>query len=227
MEQRLLEELVMESIKIYGQDIYYLPMVVVDKDTLYGEVPLARYNNAYPVEMYIKNVDGFGGDGTFLSKFNIEIRDEIEFSISSRIFAEEVGVAEDLFRPREGDLLWFPMVERMFKISFVNQRPVFHQLGTIAFVDLKCQMFEYSNEIFNTGIYEIDQISEDFSMTAGGNGVLLESGEELVDENGYTILTEAATTTSTKINSDNAIIQTEGNEFIDFTEIDPFSEGVY
>lgn len=202
-------------------------MVVVDKDTLYGEVPLARYNNAYPVEMYIKNVDGFGGDGTFLSKFNIEIRDEIEFSISSRIFAEEVGVAEDLFRPREGDLLWFPMVERMFKISFVNQRPVFHQLGTIAFVDLKCQMFEYSNEIFNTGIYEIDQISEDFSMTAGGNGVLLESGEELVDENGYTILTEAATTTSTKINSDNAIIQTEGNEFIDFTEIDPFSEGVY
>lgn len=202
-------------------------MVVVDKDTLYGEVPLARYNNAYPVEMYIKNVDGFGGDGTFLSKFNIEIRDEIEFSISSRIFAEEVGVAEDLFRPREGDLLWFPMVERMFKISFVNQRPVFHQLGTIAFIDLKCQMFEYSNEIFNTGIYEIDQISEDFSMTAGGNGVLLESGEELVDENGYTILTEAATTTSTKINSDNAIIQTEGNEFIDFTEIDPFSEGVY
>lgn len=227
MEQRLLEELVMESIRIYGQDIYYLPLVSVNKDTLYGEIPLARYNNAYPVEMYIKNVDGFGGDGTFLSKFNIEIRDEIEFSISSRVFAEEVGVAEDLFRPREGDLLWFPMVGRMFKISYVNERPVFHQLGTIAFVDLKCQMFEYSNEVFNTGIYEIDQISEDFSITVGGNELLLESGDVLVDENGFSLLQETATTTTSRINSDNEIIQTEGNDFVDFTEMDPFSEGVY
>lgn len=228
MEQRLLEELVMESIRIYGQDIYYIPMVTVAKDQLYGEVAHARYDNAYPIEMYIKNVDGFGGDGTFLSKFNIEIRDEIEFSISSRVFAEEVGVAEDLSRPREADLLWFPMVGRMFKISYVNERPVFHQLGTIAFVDLKCQMFEYSNEVFNTGIAEIDALTVDYSISIDDLGILLESGDTLVDEDGYTVMQEASgTPTGTRIVTDSDIIQQEADDFLDFTEIDPFSEGTY
>jgi len=226
MEQRLLEELVIESIKVYGHDVYYIPMTVFNKDQLYGEVPSAEFNAAYPVEVYIKNVDGFGGDGTFLSKFNIEIREEIEFSISPRVFAEEVGVAEDLIRPREGDLIWFPLAGRMFKIGYVEQKPVFYQLGTIAFIDLRCQLFEYSNEKFNTGIVEIDSIGEDYSIEYGSNQLLTDDGLILTDEQGYTLLVETDDG-GNRVVSDNDFIQSEADSIIDFTELDPFSDGPY
>lgn len=216
----------MESIKIYGHDVYYIPMVAVNKDTLYGEVSQPRYNNAYPIEMYIKNVDGFGGEGSFLSKFNLEIREEIEFSISTRVFGEEVGVAEDLSRPREADLIWFPLAGRMFKISYVDSKPVFYQLGTVAFYDLRCQLFEYSNEIFNTGIPQIDDISTDFSIEADPNQLLLEDGSVLVDEEGFTLLVDGGSD-ETSVVSDNAYLETNGSGIIDFTEFDPFSEGRY
>lgn len=226
MEQTLLEDLVIESIKIYGHDVMYLPMKVVNKDQLYGEVATAKFDVAYPIEMYIKNVDGFGGEGSFLSKFNLEIRDEIEFSISLRTFSEEVGVAEDLFRPREGDLIWFPLAGRMFKISYVSERPVFYQLGTVAFVDLRCQMFEYSNERINTGIPEIDQIAASYSTLISANELQTHDGYVLTDEDGYTLLLEDNTSESVDL-SDNEIIQTSMDGIIDFSEIDPFSEGVY
>lgn len=217
----------MESIKIYGQDMMYLPMRVATKDQLYGEVATAKYDSAYPVEMYIKSVEGFGGEGSFLSKFNLEIRDEVELSVSSRAFADEVGVAEDLYRPREGDLIWFPMAAKMFKISYVSERPLFYQLGTIAFVDLRCQLFEYSNEQFTTGINEIDAIATDFSIAIDTDQLVLEDGSILVDEDGYTLLLDGGTATDTKVVSDNDILQTAGDSIIDFTELDPFSEGAY
>lgn len=226
MEQRLLEDLVIESIKIYGHDVMYLPMKVVNKDQLYGEVAVAKFDVAYPVEMYIKNVDGFGGEGSFLSKFNLEIRDEIEFSISSRTFSEEVGVAEDLFRPREGDLVWFPLAGRMFKISYVSERPVFYQLGTVAFVDLRCQMFEYSNERITTGIPEIDQIAASYTTVIDANQIQTQDGYVLTDEGGFILMLEDDTTESVDL-SDNDIIQNSMSGVIDFSEIDPFSEGVY
>jgi hypothetical protein len=227
MEQRLLEELVMESIKIYGHDVYYMPMTATNKDVLYGEVAQAEFNSAYPIEMYIKNVDGFGGQGTFLSKFNIEIREEIEFSISSRVFAEEVGVAEDLVRPREGDLIWFPLAGKLFKISFVDNKPVFYQLGTVAFIDLRCELYEYSNEKLNTGIPEIDSIADDFNISHGINNELRTVDDLVItDESGYSLLLEQDED-DTSVVSDNDLLQLEAAGIIDFTEIDPFSEGRY
>ncbi len=217
----------MESIKIYGHDVYYIPMVVSNKDSLYGEVAQPSYVNAYPIEMYIKNVDGFGGEGSFLSKFNLEIREEIEFSISTRVFGEEVGVAEDFSRPREADLIWFPLAGRMFKISYVDSKPVFYQLGTVAFYDLRCQLFEYSNEVFNTGIVEIDSISADYSIEVGLNQMLLEDGSVLTDEQGYTLLLGDSDSVDNNVVSDNDYLQTNGTGIIDFTEFDPFSEGTY
>lgn len=226
MEQRLLEDLVIESIKIYGHDVMYLPMKVVNNDILYGEVAVAKFDVAYPIEMYIRSTDGFGGEGSFLSKFNLEIRDEIEFSISSRTFSEEVGVAEDLFRPREGDLIWFPLAGRMFKISYVNERPVFHQLGTIAFVDLRCQMFEYSGERIDTGIPEIDAIAVDYTPVVSDEEIDTQDGYALTDESGFSLQLEMDSTAQ-KLVSDNAAIAAEAENVIDFTEFDPFSEGRY
>jgi hypothetical protein len=225
MEQTLLEDLVIESIKIYGNDVYYLPMAAGGKDMLYGEVPMAHFNSAYPIEMYIKNIEGFGGEGQFLSKFNLEIRDEIEFSISSRTFSEEVGAPESINRPREGDLIWFPMANRMFKISYVSERPVFYQLGTVAFVDLRCQMFEFSNEVFTTGIPDIDILSQEYSLEPGV-ALMLEDGSVLVDETGQTLLEDTSDGTDKNI-SDNLEIQNIASGLIDFSEMDPFSEGVY
>ncbi len=217
----------MESIKIYGHDVYYMPMTATNKDVLYGEVAQAEFNSAYPIEMYIKNVDGFGGQGTFLSKFNIEIREEIEFSISSRVFAEEVGVAEDLIRPREGDLIWFPLAGKLFKISFVDNKPVFYQLGTVAFIDLRCELYEYSNEKLNTGIPEIDSIAGDFNISYGINNELRTvDGLVITDESGYSLLLEQDEDDNLVV-SDSDLLQLQAAGIIDFTEIDPFSEGRY
>lgn len=229
MEQRLLEDLVAESIKIYGHDVFYLPRVQIAKDALYGEDPLMQFNNAYAIDMYIKNVDGFGGDGTFLSKFNIEVRDEITFSVAPRTFQEEVGAQEDLFRPREADLIWFPLAGKLFKISFVDEKPLFYPLGIVPFYDVRCELFEFSNEIFNTGIPQIDDIYADFSI-ATINSLLLEDGSVLVDEDGYSLILSdgsASDYEGTRILTDAPIIQQTADGVIDFSELDPFSEGAY
>ena len=172
--------------------------------------------------------DGFGGDGTFLSKFNIEIRDEITFSISARTFQEEVGVAEDLFRPREADLIWFPLAGRLFKISYVDEKPLFYPLGTIPFIDVRCELFEFSNEKFNTGIPQIDDVYNDYSI-AIVTGVLLEDGTVLTDEEGNQIMLSAddAEYEGTRVVTDAPIIQQTADSIIDFSEMDPFSEGRY
>lgn len=228
-EQNLLADLVMESIKIYGNDVYYLPYSDDTLDNLYEEDPTRYYNNNAMIEMYIKNVDGFGGDGTFLSKFGVEVRDTITFSVSVRAFNNEVSSVFNIERPREGDLIWFAPSSRLFKITYVEKYATFLQLGSIPFYDVKCEMFEYSGERFNTGLDFIDSEMERISPSMNARALLVEGGFELTDESGYTIAQEMQTMDplDTETASDNDIIQTEAAGFLNFTEIDPFSEGVY
>ena len=148
-EQDLIAELVLESIKIYGLDVYYIPKKERNKDSIYGEDPIVEYNTSHLIDMYVKNVDGFEGEGDFLSKFNIEIRDQITFTISKRNFDNEVGRFEPgVLRPQEGDLIYFPLNDKIFQIKFVEHEAVFYQIGSLQMYDLKCELFEYSNEIF-------------------------------------------------------------------------------
>jgi len=226
-EQNLLADLVMESIKIYGNDTYYLPYADNTLDTLYGEDNTRSYENNAMLEMYIKNVDGFGGDGTFLSKFGVEVRDTITFSMSVRAFQNEVGHLFNLDRPREGDLIWFVPSNRLFKITFVEKYPTFLQLGSVPFYDIKCEMFEYSGERFNTGLDFIDQEMITVSPTMNRASIMFDDLTELVDEDGYTLIQEAWDLADADPAADNDIIQTEANNFLNFTEIDPFSEGAY
>lgn len=226
-EQQLLQDLVVESIKIYGNDVYYIPFTLRNKDEIYGEDPNKEYNEAFPIEMYIKSVDGFEGDGAFLSKFNLEIRDQITFSVANKVFNEEVGVNKDLSRPREGDLIFFPLTNRIFEIKYVNKYPTFLQLGSLPFYDLRCEMFEHSSEIFNTGIKEIDSIFAGTSLALDAYALLTEAKEELVDETyGLPIILEAYDIDKQTV-ADNDEIQTASDDIIDFTEFDPFSEGRY
>jgi hypothetical protein len=223
-EQLLIENLIIESIKIYGQDMYYVPRVIKNKDEIYGADDISEYNRAYPVELYIKSVDGFTGDGNFMSKFGLEIRDQVVFSIAQRVFYEEVGMDSALVRPNEGDLIYFPLNKKIFKIMFVNKFEMFYQLGGLQTWELTCELFEYSSEKFNTGISDIDILQKNFSLNIFDWALLNEDGEMITDENGDIIVMENFTMEEIDDLADNSFIQDETDDFLDFTEKDPFSE---
>lgn len=227
-EQLLIENLVIEAIKIYGHDVWYLPKTLENKDNIYGESSIQRFDSAYFLEMYIRNVEGFGGDGDFLSKFNLEIRDNMTLTVARRTFETEVGSRSSLVRPNEGDLIYFPLNRKVFQIRFVEHEPVFYQMGALQMYDLKVELFEYSNEIFNTGIKEVDQIYEKYAYSFDIAGILLETGNvQITDEEGYPLMQEFYNINNQTI-TDNDKLQTEADLILDFSERDPFSEnGIY
>lgn len=231
-EQLLIENLVIESIKIYGHDVYYLPKTLINKDQLYGESSITRYDSAYFLEMYIKNVEGFEGEGDFLSKFNLQIRDQMTLTVARRTFNEEVAarMTPSLLRPSEGDLIYFPLNKKIFQIKFVEHEPVFYQMGALQMYDLKCELFEYSNELFNTGIKEIDDLSSKYSTGYEVAAIFVEGIQDVMitDEDGYPIIQEYYSLPVQDTSSDNDFIQTKADLILDFTEKDPFSEnGIY
>jgi hypothetical protein len=180
-EQLLVEDLVIEAMQIHGMDVYYLPRSSRDSvDMLYGEDPLKEYRKAYPIEMYLEDVTGMEGEGDFISKFGLEIRDEMTMLMSRRRF----GFTVNQTRPFEGDLVYVPLLQNFFEISFVeheNNQAMFYTLGrgrggNVYVYALKLKQFVFSNEIIETGIPEIDdQIKDSYSRTrltlnAGGSG---------------------------------------------------------
>ena len=153
-EQHLLQDLMVESIKIFGHDVSYLPRTKNNVDNLLGEDPTSSFTAAYPIEMYIKNTDGFAGEGAFVGRFGLEIRQQITFTVARRTWDGQ-GIST---RPLEGDLIWFPMTNKLFEIQFVDHESVFYQLGKLPVYDLSCELFEYSDEDIDTGIEEIDKV---------------------------------------------------------------------
>lgn len=226
-EQNLLQDLIAESIKIYGTDMYYLPRSTVQYDGIYTEDTHRQYNQAIFMEMYLKNVDGFEGDGSFLSKFNLEIRDQITLSVSARSFYGEITSATGIERPREGDLIFFPQVGRLLEIMYVDKYSLFVPLGSLPLYDVKCEMFEYNGEIINTGVYEIDSIQTNYSSNLERYSLLDEGGFALLSEEGSNIINEEQSLGATDPTADNEELQTEADLFVDFSERDPFSEGAY
>ena len=156
-EQNLYEDLVIESLKIFGQDVYYIPRTLINRDNILGEDPAAQFDDAYLMEAYIENVDGFEGAGDLYQKFGIEVRDEANFVISRKVWNGNVGLYEALDKPREGDLLFLPMTNSFFEITFVEDDKPFYQLSNLPVYKLTCSLFEYNDEDFDTGIDEIDR----------------------------------------------------------------------
>jgi hypothetical protein len=224
MEQRLLEDLVTEAISIYGQDMYYIPRTIGNKDKLYGADDQSRYEQAFFVCMYIKSVDGFSGDGNFMSKFGLEIRDQVVFSISQRVFNEEVGSTTGQVRPNEGDLIFFPLNNKCFQIRYTNKFEMFYQLGALQTWEMTCELFEYSGEVMNTGIPEVDILQSKYSQNVLDWTVLDESGNYLMTEDGDYIVNEKFDMETLDPLANNDEIQIESDKYVDFTERDPFSE---
>ena len=119
-EQDLVEQLTVETIKSMGRDMVYIPRTLVNKDDLFGEDSISKFDDGYPVEMYVQSVDGFEGEGDILSTFGIQIKDKINLVVSKRRFEESVGVYADITRPKEGDLIFFPLSNTLFEINFVE-----------------------------------------------------------------------------------------------------------
>ena len=177
-EQDLHEDLVVESLRFYGHECFYLPRTIVDEDELFGEDTSSKFDDAYSVEMYIENTEGFEGEGDLLSKFGVEVRDQATFVLSRRTWNRFVSLDQNLVtatRPQEGDLIYFPLGNQVFEIRFVEHENPFYQLGKLNVFKLQCETFEYSHEAFDTGIAELDGVEDSFayqvSMTLGsGSG---------------------------------------------------------
>ena len=163
-EQNLFEDLIIESLKIYGQDVYYIPRTLVNRDNILGEDAASKFDDAYIIEMYIENIDGFEGSGDLYSKFGLEMRDEVTFVVSRRMWNQSIGKFSTNTinpRPQEGDLIFLPLSNTFFEISYVEDEDPFYQLSKLPTYKLKCNQFEYSDEAFDTGIDIIDdEISE-------------------------------------------------------------------
>lgn len=206
MEQTLIEDLIIESIKIYGIEVYYIPRTLGAKDDLLNEDDLSTFNDAYLIEMYIKNIDGFEGEGDFLSKFGLQIRDSMTMTVAIRVFDAEVGKYTEQVRPKEGDVVYFPLNGKMFELQHVEHEAIFYQMGSLQTYDLRMELFEYSGERFNTGVAEIDSRYTDYDMTTN---------------------TAIANVETVDAWADNEVFQREGATILDFTEINPFGENEY
>ena len=224
-EQTLIEDLIIESIKIYGIDVYYLPKTSVNIDNVLNEPEYSTFGSQYFVEMYIKNVNGFDGDGEFLSKFGIQVRDQITFTMSQRSFANEIGDIITKTRPQEGDLIWFPLTQTLYQIKFVDVKAIFYQLGALQTYDITCELYESNSEVFNTGIPDIDDKYNSLSLDVDAFTLMTQSNNTIVTEQGLNILLETYNIEDVDSLAQNETFEQEGLDFIDFTEYDPFSEG--
>ena len=203
-EQELINDLTSEVIKIHGMDVFYIPRTVVKEDLLLGEDVLSAFSTAFEIEMYLKTVEGFGGEGDLVTKFGLDVRDEVIFTVHKDRF----NLATDMDKPLEGDLVFLPINKGLFEIKFVEHEQPFYQSGKNYSFDLTCELFQYSEEQLETGIADIDDIEReqsaaiDLLLTAGGSGTFtideaVYQGSSLADATGKGIVVSWTTATRT------------------------------
>lgn len=191
-EQYLVEDLIIETLKIYGQELYYIPRSLVSKDEILGEDRLSQFKSAFDIEMYFENVDSFDGQGAFIQKFGLMMEQSATLVVARRRWEQLVGRFGDTIipgRPNEGDLLYFPLTKGLFEIKFVKHQDPFYQLGKLYVYKLQVELFQYSSERIDTGIEEVDVFETLKTMstdtTRSGNGAI--TGFNIIDSGtGYT-----------------------------------------
>jgi len=226
-EQSLVEDLIIEAIRIYGIDTYYLPRTHVNLDYLYTEDTLTKFDDALEMEMYVKTYDGFVGQQEFLSKFGLKTDESITFTIAQKRFtqsltesllteynhniitedgdtltAEQAYDYSDIIRPREGDLIYLPLAGFIYEIKFVEHIETFFQLGKLYTYEIKADRYEYSSEIIDTDVAELDAIEDEYSADTSINAAVEDADDT----------------------ADNAFIETRINDddILDLSETNPF-----
>ena len=158
-EQLLIEDIIIESLRIYGQDFFYIPRTLVSKDEILGEDRLSKLTSSFPIEAYFENVDSLDGQGAFIQKFGLMMEQSATLVVARRRWEQLVGrfgVTIIPSRPCEGDLLYFPLTKGLFEIKFVKHQDPFYQLGKLYVYKLQVELFQYSSENIDTGIAEVD-----------------------------------------------------------------------
>ena len=227
-EQLLMEDIIIECLKIYGFDTYYIPRVAVNEDDILGEDVLNKYSSAYPLEMYMQNVTGFEGDGDLLTKFGVEFRDTATFIVSRRRWDEVIARSGDAVlttRPAEGDIVYFPLTKAFFEIKRVESTDPFFQVGKLYVYKLQCELMQYSSEVFETGVSEIDNIASGDSLDVNAFNLLLQSGDRALLEE-YSpagIILQSYNLSTILPNVDNEDFRGDIS-VLDFSERNPFGE---
>ena len=238
-EQRLYEDLIIEQLKIYGQDVYYLPRKIANKDTIFGEDPASSFDDSYIIEMYVDNTDGYMGEQEIIKKFGLELRDDIVFTLSKLRWEMLVKNNNDLVadRPQEGDLVYFPTTNAFFEIQFVEHEQPFYQQSALPVYKLSCTKFEYSSERIDTGITEIDSTEDSlstdtmnfqFSLENETGAFVMESSVGAID---YLINEDFTMATQQPVDQGQAFETAAGtntsstaDDILDFSERNPFGE---
>ncbi len=238
-EQRLYEDLIIEQLKIYGQDVYYLPRKLANKDTIFGEDPASSFDDSYIIEMYVDNSDGYMGEQEIIKKFGLELRDDIRFTLSKLRWEQLIKKNSDLVaeRPQEGDLVYFPTTKAFFEIQFVEHEQPFYQQSALPVYKLSCTRFEYSSERIDTGIAEIDKVEDSLSTDTMNFQFTLENevGSLLLENDlggiEYFINEEFTMATQQPVDQGKAFETAAGtntsstsDDILDFSERNPFGE---
>ena len=211
-EQNVVENLIIECLQIYGQEMFYIPRTLVSKDEILGEDRLSEFKNAYPIEMYFENVDGFGGNGAFMSKFGLMIEQSATLVVARKRWQQAVAQYGQTIlpnRPAEGDLLYFPLTGGLFEIKFVQHQNPFYQIGKLYTYKLDIELFQYASERIDTGYNVIDDFESlktfdiDTSVTKFG---MIDSIQVPNGGTGYTSATVSITSTTGKGATATAVI---------------------
>lgn len=241
-EKRLYENLIIEGLKIYGQDVYYLPRTLVNRDLILGEDVASKFNAAYLAEMYMETTEGFAGQQEIINKFGLEIREDTTFMVSKRRWLDLVDDPATLIvsgRPNEGDIIYMPLMNSFFEIQFVEDQEPFFQLGQLPVYKLRCTRFEYSSERLDTGVADIDKAEDKYSLDQLAHQMSLENedGALLLEADGadssanYLLLETYDIQSQSPYADNNDLDQQAGfdtsstaDDILDFTERNPFGE---
>ena len=194
-EQHLYEDLVVESLRFYGHDVLYLPRQIVEEDSILNDDVQSRFGDAYSVEMYLENTEGFEGEGDLVSKFGVQIQEEATFVMSLRTWERFISLDSNLatsLRPNEGDIIYFPLTGSMFEINFVEDQDPFFQLGKMFVFKMRCSLFSYGGEDFDAGT-SADLVEADSAYTIELT-MQTGAGNYTVGENLTTVINSVTTT---------------------------------
>ena len=241
-EKNLYEDLIIEGLKIYGHDVYYLPRTLVNRDLILGEDSLSKFDDSYLIEMYVETTEGLAGEQELINKFGLEIREETTFMLSKRRWMDAVDSYHTMIkegRPNEGDIIYYPLLNKFFEISFVEDQEPFFQLGNLPVYKLRARTWEYSSERLDTGVTDIDSAEDQFSldqlahqfMLEDGTGALQLENDSVSGDKNYFINEEYNIQTQSTY-ADNLDLDAQAgfntedtsDDILDFTERNPFGE---
>ena len=241
-EKNLYEDLIIEGLKIYGHDVYYLPRTLVNQDLILGEDSLSKFDDSYLIEMYVETTEGLAGEQELINKFGLEIREETTFMLSKRRWTNAVDSEHTMIkegRPNEGDIIYYPLLNKFFEISFVEDQEPFFQLGNLPVYKLRARTWEYSSEKLNTGVTDIDSAEDAFSLDQLAHQFMLEDGtgslqleNDSVDGTKNYFINEEYNIQTQSTYADNLDLDAQAgfntedtsDDILDFTERNPFGE---